>query len=226
VTIAVCIPARDEATTVGAVVRAVAGLRADGRVDDVLVIDDGSADSTARLAADAGARVISNVAGPGKGQALARAVASSDAEILVFLDADVTNVGPHYVTALLAPLAADPEVQLVKARYRRPLHGRSDEGGRVTELLARPLLAKFFPELATVAQPLAGECAIRRRALEGVTLADGYRIEIGLLIDVYRRFGRAAIAEADLGERVHRNHPLLGLRPHARDVLDAVVARI
>lgn len=125
--------------------------------------------------------------GPGRGQALSAAVAATDADILVFLDADVINFSERFVTALLKPLLTDEIVQRVKAAYRRPLRGRADEGGRVTELLARPLLRHFIPELSAVGQPLAGESGVRRQALDGLVLAAGYGIEIGLLIDVYRR---------------------------------------
>lgn len=222
--IGVCIPARNEAATI-AVVDTVARLSVVGLVDDLVVIDDGSTDDTSLEAAAAGAVVVPSAHGPGKGQALTAALAATDTEILVFLDADVTNFSASFVTRLVASLLDDPQAQLVKARYRRPLDGLPDEGGRVTELLARPLLRRFFPPLAAIAQPLAGESALRRTALDPLTLADGYGIEIGLLIDIYLRHGLAAIAEADLGQRVHRNRPLRDLQPHADGVLAAVLAR-
>lgn len=224
--IAVCIPARDEASTIGSIAATVIGLHALGLVDEVVVVDDASTDDTAGRARTEGATVVASANGPGKGQALAAAVAATDAEILVFLDADVTNFSARFVINLVAPLLTNDRVQLAKATYRRPLDGIPDEGGRVTELLARPLLRRFFPELAPLAQPLAGECAVRRTALDGLTLTDGYGIEIGLLIDLYRRYGRAAIAEVDLGDRAHRNRPLHDLRTHADDVLAAVADRI
>jgi glucosyl-3-phosphoglycerate synthase len=224
--IAACIPARNEATTIGTIAATVQGLHTLGLIDDVVVIDDGSTDTATARARAEGARVVPSRGGPGKGQALAVAVEATDAEILVFLDADVTNFAAGFVIALIAPLLADPTVQLTKATYRRPLDGATDEGGRVTELLARPLLRRFFPGLGDLTQPLAGECAVRRTAIAGLTLADGYGIEIGLLIDLYRRHGRDAIVEVDLGERVHRNRPLHDLRPHADDVLAAVADRI
>lgn len=223
--LAVCIPARNEAGTVGAVVGVADRLRSAGVVDELVVVDDGSSDATAARATDAGATVVASPFGPGKGQALACAVAATQAEVLVFLDADVTNLSASFIVGLAAPLFADPSVQLAKATYRRSLGGRAGEGGRVTELLARPLLRRFFPELSALSQPLAGECAVRRDALDDLVLADGYGIEIGLLIDIYRRHGLGAIVEVDLGDRAHRNHPLRQLRPHADAVLDAVLSR-
>lgn len=225
VTVAVCIPARNEAATIGAVVAAVRRLGAAGLVDELVVVDDGSADATGPLAAAAGARVLTSRSGPGKGQALTAAVGATTADVVVFLDADVANFSERFVTGLVAPLLGDPAVQLVKGAYRRSLHGLAGEGGRVTELVARPLLERFFPELAALGQPLAGETALRRSALDGVVLEDGYAVEIALLIDVYRRWGADAITEADLGERVHRNRPLADLRHQAGAVLDAVLAR-
>lgn len=224
--IVACIPARDEATTIGDIAAILHGVRSLGLIDDVVVVDDGSTDTTASRAKAEGARVIHSRGGPGKGQAVAAAVAATRAEMLVLLDADVTNFSDRFVIGLVAPLLGDSAVQLAKATYRRPLDGVGDQGGRVTELLARPLLRRFFPELADLAQPLAGECAVRRGALEGLVLADGYGIEIGLLIDLYRSHGRDAIVEADLGERVHRNRPLHDLRPHADDVLAALADRV
>lgn len=224
-TIAACIPARDEVGTVEPVVAACAELRRLGALDEVLVVDDHSIDATAERCRRAGAAVVSNRDRPGKGQALRCAASRTTADILVFLDADVVDFSERFVTGLVSPLLVDPELQLVKAAYRRPLDGRPDEGGRVTELLARPLLARFFPDLVSVSQPLAGETALRRTAIADVGLADGYGVEIGLLVDVFRRFGLAAIAEVDLGVRVHRNRPLRELRSHADDVLEAVLSR-
>lgn len=224
--VAACIPARDEAATIEPVVAVCIQLASAGVLDEVIVVDDHSVDDTGARARSLGATVVANHESPGKGEALRRAISHTGADILVFLDADVRNFGERFVTGLVAPLLADDTVQLVKASYRRPLDGRLDEGGRVTELAARPLLTRFFPDLALVTQPLAGECAVRRGVLDDVVLADGYGIELGLLIDVYRRFGGDAIAEVDLGERVHRNRPLHELRPHAHAALAAVLDRV
>lgn len=224
--VSVCIPARDEAETVVGVVDVAVNLLEAGLVDEVVVVDDGSLDTTATSAAAAGARVIRSTQGPGKGQALRSAIGATSGNILVFVDADVTNFTTRFISDLIRPLLFDPGIQLAKATYGRPLAGRANEGGRVTELLARPLLRRFFPEIAGTGQPLAGECAVRREALDVVDLADGYGIEIGLLIDVFRLYGGAAIIDVDLGDRMHRNRALHDLQPHADQVLDAVLARV
>lgn len=224
-TVGACIPAFDEAATVTAVAQTCCQLRAAGVLDEVVVVDDHSRDATAALAKRTGAVVVANPGQQGKGEALRCAIQHTRSEILVFLDADVANFSARFVTQLVGPLLRRPDLQLVKGTYRRPLHGRADEGGRVSELVARPLLERFYPALADLGQPLAGEAALRRRALDTVALNDGYGIEIGLLIDLYLCYGRCAIAEGDLGDRVHRNRPLRQLRGHATSVIDAVLTR-
>ncbi len=156
---------------------------------------------------------------------MAEAARAAGGDIVLFLDADVSNFGAHFVAGLLEPLLLDGAAMLVKGSYRRPLDGVAGEGGRVTELLGRPLLERFFPELAFLRQPLAGEVAIRRCALDELVLEPGYGVEVGMLIDVARRYGADAIVQVDLGERVHRNRPLAELSGQARDVLAAVLDR-
>ncbi len=225
--VSVCIPARDEAATIAAVVGPVVDVLCDvhGLVHEVVVADDGSVDGTGGLAAALGARVVRRNGRPGKGAAMADAARSSTGDVVVFLDADVRNFGPHFVTRLLEPLLADDRVMLVKGAYRRPGDGGPAEGGRVTELLARPLLRRLFPELAFVRQPLAGEVAVRREVLDELVLEPGYGVEIGMLLDVAARYGPSAIAQVDLGERVHRNRPLAQLAGQADEVLAAVLDR-
>jgi glucosyl-3-phosphoglycerate synthase len=229
--VSVCIPARDEAATVGPIVHAVVAAltRAGGGVplvDQVVVVDDGSADRTAELAAQAGARVVSaRTPSGGKGQAMRSAVNAVDGDFIVFVDADVTNFGPHFVTGLLGPLLLDDSYGLVKGFYRRPLHGVPDGGGRVTELTAKPIIELLFPHLSVIEQPLAGETAAPRSVLEKCGLADGYAVELALLVDVATLYGVEAIAPVDLGVRVHRNRPLTELRPQATDILRAALAR-
>jgi glucosyl-3-phosphoglycerate synthase len=224
--VSVCIPARNEAATVGRVVATVAGALDGPRplVDELIVVDDGSADATGALAGALGARVVRRDGPPGKGAALAEAVRVATGEIVVFLDADVRNFDLHFVPALVEPLLIDEGLVLVKGTYRRPAVG-GEGGGRVTELLARPLLRRLFPELAFLRQPLAGEVAVRRAALEGLVLEPGYGVEIGMLLDVAGRYGAAAVAQADLGERIHRNRPLADLAGQADEVLAAVLSR-
>jgi glucosyl-3-phosphoglycerate synthase len=228
VRVSVCIPARDEAATVAGVLTPVVALvgGAHALVDEVIVADDGSRDGTGRIAAALGARVVRRSAGHGKGAAMAEAARVAVGDIVVFLDADVSDFGAHFVPGLLEPLLVDGGAMLVKGYYRRPLDGVSGEGGRVTELLARPLLERLYPELAFVRQPLAGEVAIRRGALDGLVLEPGYGVEMGMLIDVARRYGPGAVAQVDLGERVHRNRPLAELSGQAREVLAAVLDRV
>jgi glucosyl-3-phosphoglycerate synthase len=234
-TVSVCIPARDEQATVGRVVATVrdALMGRTGLVDELVVVDDGSLDATAGLAARAGARVVASgpvgsrgePVGTGKGGAMAAGLAATSGDLVVFLDADVTNMRPHFVSGLLGPLLARPGTVLVKGSYTRSLHGSPTGGGRVTELVARPLLALLFPELAGVSQPLAGETALRRSALAEIELAAGYGVEMALLLDVAARFGVGSVAQVDLGTRAHRNRPLAELAPQAREVMAAALAR-
>ena len=221
-TVSVCIPAHDEESTVGDVVAA--ALDAVPLVDEVVVVDDGSRDGTRERAAASGARVVRLGERTGKGAAMRAGLAAAAGDVLVFLDADVENTSPGFVTALVGPLVLGG-ASLVKGYYERPLHGAPTGGGRVNELVARPLLELLFPELAWVRQPLAGETAAPRSVLEKVGLADGYGVEIALLIDVAATFGPAAIAQVDLGRRVHRNRPLEELRPQAAEVLRVALAR-
>ena len=227
--LSVCIPAHDEAPTVARVVRAVAephlaAAGGSGLVDEVLVVDDGSADGTGAAAACAGARVVRLGRRNGKGAAMRAALEHAAGDFLVFLDADVLNTSAAFVTNLAGPLLLG-DAALVKGYYRRPLDGAPTGGGRVNELMARPVIEVLFPELAGVRQPLAGETAAPRWVLEKVGLSDGYGVEMGLLLDVARLVGAERIAQVDLGERHHRNRSLEELRPQAAEVLRAALAR-
>jgi len=232
--VTVCIPARDEEATIGRIVRTIRRELVDqsGLVDEVLVIDDGSSDSTALVCRQAGARVVlaDDVlpeAGPGsgKGEAMWKGLAAAEGDLVVYCDADVRNFGPRFVVGLVAPLVLHDDVGFVKAFYDRPLEGQPGEGGRVTELVARPMLSLLFPDLTPIVQPLAGECAARREVLEQVPFVEGYGVDIGLVIDVARRFGLNSIAQVDLGVRHHRNRPLEELAPQAGAIIQTVLSR-
>lgn len=234
-TVSVVLPALDEEPTVGVIVAGVRELaERTGLVDEIVVVDSGSADRTAEVAAAAGATVhhrddILPECGSfaGKGEVLWKALAVTRGDILVYVDADLTDFGPHYITGLLGPLLTDDSVGMVKAFYDRPLLDVSAAGGgRVTELMARPLLNAFVPELAGVVQPLAGEYAARRSLLEALPFAAGYGVETGLLIDAARRFGLDAIAQVDLGQRTHGHQDTAALGRMAATILHTVTRRM
>lgn len=225
----VVIPARNEAATVAGVVRPLVTAHGpasgSGLVDEVVVVDDGSTDATARIARGAGARVHRLTSSIGKGLAMTEGALVATGEFVIFLDADVVDMEPIWIPQLLGPLLLDDEVALVKAFYERPLNGRPTGGGRVTELAARPILSLLFPDLADVLQPLAGETAARRSTILEVGIEPDYGAELGLLIDVARRHGASSIAQVDLGRRTHRNRPLNELGSMSRDVLRVALDR-
>ncbi len=227
--VSVCLPARNEEATVGPIVAAIVRELVDGRgvVDEVVVVDDGSTDATAAEAASAGAVVAAADdvlpelgPGTGKGEALWKALHVATGDVLVFCDADLRDFDPAFVTGLLGPMAADDRIGFVKGFYDRPVGG-----GRVTELVARPMIGLFFPELAAIRQPLGGEFAGRREVLERVPFVQGYGVDLGLLVDVAARFGLESIAQADLGVRTHRNRSLEELGAQATDVLRVALLR-
>lgn len=218
------LPARDEAATIGRIVAVVREALVDrtGLVDEVLVVDSRSQDATAEVAAAAGAIVVGQdsvmgdlVPAHGKGEALWKGLAASTGDLVAAIDADLRDVEPGFVTGLLGPLLDDPGVAFVKGFYHRPLIGDGtvdvDGGGRVSELVARPLLNLAWPQLAGFVQPLAGEFAARRELLEAIPFVTGYGVELGMLVDVLDRVGLDAMAQVDLGVRVHRHHDLQAL---------------
>ncbi|MEK2476397.1 glucosyl-3-phosphoglycerate synthase [Streptomyces noursei] len=221
-TVSVVLPALDEEATVGAIV---AAIRADlmteevPLVDELVVLDSGSTDRTAEVAAAAGARVVHRdsvlpriPALPGKGEVLWRSLLVTSGDIVCFVDADLREFSSTFVSGIVGPLLTDPEVQFVKAMYDRPLDtGRGgpaaggEQGGRVTELVARPLLNLHWPQLAGFVQPLGGEYAARRSLLERLPFPVGYGVELGLLVDALHTVGLDALAQVDVGVRRHRH---------------------
>ncbi|GFG94859.1 glucosyl-3-phosphoglycerate synthase [Mycobacterium timonense] len=240
-TISVVLPALDEEETVESVIESISPL-VDGLVDELIVLDSGSTDDTEIRAVAAGARVVSREQAlpevpirPGKGEALWRSLAATRGDIVVFVDSDLINPHPMFVPWLVGPLLIGPPsrgVHLVKSFYRRPLNvadvggsAGATGGGRVTELVARPLLAALRPELGGVLQPLGGEYAATRELLTSVPFAPGYGVEIGLLVDTFDRLGLDAIAQVNLGVRAHRNRPLAELGAMSRQVIATLLSR-
>jgi glucosyl-3-phosphoglycerate synthase len=236
-TVSVVLPAREVAQTIGPTLAQLVPLREAGLLDELLVVDAASADGTASIAARAGATVVQESEllaehGParGKGDALWRAVHATRGELVVFADADSADFDARFVLGLLGPLLTDDDVAFVKGAYRRPLTIGAEVvpegGGRVTELLARPLLNLHVPELAGIVQPLAGEFAARRTLLEALPFPVGYGVEIALLIDALRHAGLDALAQVDLGTRRNAHQPLHALSAMAYAVLVAAERRI
>jgi len=238
-TVAAILPARECAATIGRTVAALVPLRELGLIDRLLVVDADSADGTAALAGAAGAEVLSEnelapALGParGKGDAMWRTAAAVECDVLAFLDADSADFDPRFLVGLLGPMFEDPELVLVKGAFRRPLalgeeaEAREGEGGRVTELVARPLLNLHFPRLAGFAQPLAGEIAIRRDLFARLAVPVGYGVEIAMLVDALRFGGLDALAQVDLGSRQNRHQSLRDLSRMAAEVMVAVERRI
>jgi glucosyl-3-phosphoglycerate synthase len=236
--VSVCLPARDEAATVGPIVEQICTVLVDGcgLVDEVLVMDDHSTDDTARIAGEAGARVVGvdDVLpelgpGEGKGEALYKSVAAARGDLIAWCDADIRDFAPHFVVGLVGPLLTRSDISFVKGFYDRPMEGQGLDGppggGRVTELMARPVIAALFPHLASIVQPLSGEYAARRSLLERLTFVQGYGVDLGLLVDIAEVEGTEAIAQVDLGLRRHRNRSWDELGPQALAVLQTALGR-
>jgi glucosyl-3-phosphoglycerate synthase len=233
-TVTVCLPAKDEADTIGGIVATIRRDLVDalGLVDEILVVDDCSSDATASAAAAAGARVTSTLEplsdlapGTGKGEALWRGLAASRGDIVVYCDADIADFDTRFVVGLVGPLLTDPTVLFVKGFYARSDTQSTGTGGRTTELVARPLVSLLFPSLTGVVQPLSGEYAAHRRVLESVPFVQGYGVDLGLLIDVEDRWGARAIAQVDLESRRHRSRTLDELSPQALSIMQTAFAR-
>lgn len=234
-TVSVVLPALDEEQTVAAVVASIRPL-VGTLVDELVVVDSGSTDATIARAREAGATVVTREQAvpelepvPGKGEVLWRSLAATRGDIVAFVDSDLIDPDPTFVPKLLGPLLLGAGVHLSKAYYRRPLRQGdtvdATGGGRVTELVARPLLAALRPDLSGVLQPLGGEYAGTRELLSAVPFAPGYGVEVGLLVDTYDMFGLDAIAQVNLGVRTHRNRPLHELGVMSRQIVGTLLGR-
>ena len=228
--VSVVIPTRETAGTIAGTVAELVILRDLGLVDQILVVDADSADGTAAAAIDAGAEVVREgdlvpSVGPvrGKGDAMWRALAAVTGEFVVYVDGDVADFGRHYVTGLLGPLFETPSKSFVKGLYRRPFRQGENEspagGGRVTELTAKPLLARLVPELARFEQPLAGEIAARRSLLDAIPFNTGYGVEIAMLVEVWDRVGLDGMAQVGLGTKRNTHQDLIALNGMANEVI-------
>jgi glycosyltransferase involved in cell wall biosynthesis len=238
-TISACIPTLNEAATIAGIVRSVREelMERVPLLDELAVMDSHSTDGTAELAGEAGASVFQDrevlpeiEPSTGKGEALWKSLFVLRGDLILWLDADIENFDLRFVLGPLGALLSDPTVGFVKSFYRRPIRDAEAPvpagGGRVTELVARPLLNMFWPQLAGFIQPLAGEYAGRRRILEQVPFFTGYGVEIGLLIDVFERFGLDVMAQVDLEERLHRNRDIGELSRMAFAVLQTGLNRM
>lgn len=229
--VSVCIPCRNEAETIGDLVRMIDQSLLGSLVDEMIVLDDGSTDGTADIAEEAGATVVPvdvvhffHGSAQGKGNALWSSLVASNGDFVVWCDGDITSFTPEWILRLVMPLLIDDELGLVKASYQRPSH--LGGGGRTTELVARPLLSLFFPELAELQQPLAGEYAGRRSMLESIPFATGWGVEIGMIVDMFEKFGVNSLGQVDLGMRLHRHHRLETLAIQAAEVTATLLSRL
>jgi glucosyl-3-phosphoglycerate synthase len=232
-TVTMCFPCRDEAATVGSLVAAVQHELVERVpiVDELIVLDDRSTDDTSAVAERAGATVVPieqiharHGVGHGKGNALWASLVASSGDIVVWCDGDVTSFSPEWVVHLVAPFTIESELALVKAMYERP--DVAGGGGRTTELVARPLLSLFAPDLAPLTQPLSGEFAGRRSFLERIPFVEGWGVEIAMLLDLVERFGAGAVAQVDLGVRHHRHRSLHSLSVQAAEVMATALGRL
>lgn len=230
-TVSVVIPTLNEEQRVGAVIDSIYP-HLGSLIDEIVVIDSQSSDDTVRVAQAAGAEVLQLgeifphiPAQVGKGESLWRGLAATQGDIVMFMDADLHQPDSLFVPNTIAPLLLSDSYDLVKGFYRRPLGDSPTGGGRVTELVARPLLASCCPEASFLVQPLGGEYAIRREIAERLPFAAGYGVEIGLVMDIVQYWGAERLCQVNLGVRQHRNRPLSELGRMAREVSDTVLRR-
>ncbi len=236
--VAVVLPARNEEATVGPIVEAIRARLMEPSlgivVDDLVVMDDQSTDRTAEVALAAGARVVSTAdlgteiaAGPGKGEALWKSLLATDADIVCWCDADVADFDGSYVLGLVGALCEDDHAVMAKGHYARPTEvpGADDVGGRVTELVVRPLTTMLHPDIAALVQPLSGEYAVKRAAVASLPFARGYAVDLALIIDVAATYGAESIVPVDLGVRRHRPQDILSLGAMATAITAMILRR-
>ncbi|MCZ7567272.1 MAG: glucosyl-3-phosphoglycerate synthase [Ardenticatenaceae bacterium] len=236
VTISLGLPALNEETTVGTVIRAVRQVLMDDfpLLDEIVLVDSGSTDYTVEIAQELGVAVYQHSeilpqygSFRGKGEALWKSLYVLGGDLIAWIDTDIVNIHPRFVYGILGPLLRHDTIQYVKGFYRRPLQVgetlQAGGGGRVTELVARPLINLFYPELSGLVQPLAGEYAGRRTALERLPFYTGYGVEIGLLLALVERYGISGIAQVDLRTRVHHNQPLGALSRMAFAIIQVFI---
>ena len=237
--ISLCIPTLNEELTIGKEIVLFKSELMDRYplLDEIAVIDSGSTDRTLEVAASFGADtylaadILPEMGNkPGKGENLWKAIYQLKGDIIIYIDADIKNIHPRFAYGLLAPLIYRPEIKYVKAFYDRPLvtskEVRASGGGRVTEILVRPLFSLFFPELSALIQPLSGEYAVRRNVLERLPFPIGYGVETSHLIDVYTEWGLQAFGQTDLDQRVHRHQPTRDLGKMSFGILQSFLNRL
>ncbi len=237
--ISVVIPTRNEASTIGNIINTTKRdlMEETTLVDEIIVIDNNSIDATVSIAREAGALVLSadsipSPCGPvyGKGAALWKSQFVVHGDILVCIDADIKNFNTRFIYGLIGPFFQSKQTIFVKAYYRRPLviddHVYESYGGRVTEILVRPMLSAFIPDLAAVYQPLSGEYAFRREPIEMVSFSSGYGVEIGMIFDLYKKYGLDCFAQVDMDVRYHRNRPVTELGEMAFGILHTLIKKL
>ena len=237
-TISLCFPTLNEAQTIGRILDIVRkSIYEPGLVDEVVVIDSNSMDRTVSIARSAGFKVLQHrdiLPGygsfKGKGEALWKSLAVLKGDIIIWCDSDIMNFKPRFIYGILGPLLIDDRISYVKGFYRRPLKIDSSylksEGGRVTEILVRPILNLFYPQLSKIFQPLSGEYAGRREIFESIPFSTGYGVEVGMLIEIFERFGLDVIAQVNLKRRVHRNQPISALSKMSFGILQTLIRKL
>lgn len=236
--ISLCFPTLNEAQTIGKILEIVKNsIYGPGLVDEVVVIDSSSTDRTVNVVRSAGFKALQQKkilpgygSFKGKGEALWKSLTVLKGDIIIWCDSDIMNFKPRFIYGILGPMLIDDNISYVKGFYRRPLKIDSSylksEGGRVTELLVRPLLNLFYPALSKVFQPLSGEYAGRRQILESIPFSTGYGVEIGMLIEIFERFGLDVIAQVNLKRRVHRNQPISALSKMSFGILQTLIRKL